>query len=67
MSDPDFVRAADPEEAFSALADETRVEIFRALWETVEFSCSDCDHLMSMGVPPGVLDGLDAQAVPDVA
>lgn len=33
MSDADFVQAGDPEEAFAALADETRVAIIRALWD----------------------------------
>ncbi|MEF8780038.1 MAG: winged helix-turn-helix domain-containing protein [Haloferacaceae archaeon] len=33
MTGPEFVRKTDPEEAFTALADETRVEIVRALWE----------------------------------
>ncbi|PSP27717.1 hypothetical protein BRC65_04315 [Halobacteriales archaeon QH_2_65_14] len=32
MSSPEFVRKADPDEAFTLLADENRVEILRALW-----------------------------------
>jgi len=33
MSDPRFVRAAAPDEAFAALSDESRVDILRALWD----------------------------------
>ncbi|MEZ3116162.1 ArsR/SmtB family transcription factor [Halobaculum sp. MBLA0147] len=32
MTDPTFVEQTDPDEVFSLLADETRVEILRALW-----------------------------------
>ena len=47
MSEPDLLEEADPEEAFTALADETRVAILQALWnptmhwggpETLSFS-----------------------------
>jgi hypothetical protein len=40
MSDSEFDQAADPEEAFTALADETRVSILRALWEAEESKLS---------------------------
>ena len=33
MSEPEFVRKADPEEVFAALSDDTRVAILRALWD----------------------------------
>ncbi|AUX08844.1 HTH domain protein [Halalkaliarchaeum desulfuricum] len=33
MSDPEFSEKADPEEAFTALADDNRIAILRALWE----------------------------------
>ena len=42
MSKPGLIEAADPDEAFAALADATRVDILRALWdeqgETLTFS-----------------------------
>jgi len=33
MSDPEFVETTEPDEAFAALSDETRVAILQALWD----------------------------------
>lgn len=50
MGDPHIVEAVDPEDAFAALSDETRIEILRALWDADERDVSFSDLRDAVGM-----------------
>jgi hypothetical protein len=50
MSDPHIVEAVDPENAFAALSDETRIEILRALWDADDRAVSFSELREAVGM-----------------
>jgi len=50
MSDPEFVETTEPDEAFAALSDETRVAILQALWDAEEHEATFSELREAVGV-----------------
>jgi hypothetical protein len=50
MSDPKFVETTEPDEAFAALADETRVAILQALWDIEDHVATFSELREAVGV-----------------
>jgi len=50
MSEPRIVETVDPEDAFGALSDETRIDILRALWEADDHELSFSELREAVGM-----------------